>query len=74
MKIEYHYAPISGGICKVIDGIPEELKNWTEIHKVMEEFLTSRRENKIDLKKTVNYGHFFFHGHTGRVDIYEQNN
>ena len=66
----WHYAPIAGEIGKKVDGEWIKLKSWDERHQLLNEFLALREAEKIELRETVNYGHPFFHGHSGRVDIY----
>jgi len=71
MKIQYHYAPTTGEIAKCLDGTFEKLKSWAERQELMGVFLQLRANGAITLKETINYDHDFFHGHSGRVDIYE---
>ena len=70
MKIQYHYAPLTGALSKVIDGEHQPIKSTYAFHALMEEFQT-KRCLEINLVKTVDYGHPHFNGHRGRVDIYE---
>ena len=70
MKIEFHYAPISGGLTKIVDGEPQKVDGWAAHHELMNEFLNLRKEGKITFQRTINYGHFLFNGHSGKVDIY----
>lgn len=72
--IEYHYAPLGyagSNLQKKINGTPVEVNNWESFHKIMNEFLSLRQDNKITLTTTVHYGHILFNGHKGRVDIYQ---
>jgi hypothetical protein len=67
---EVHYAPISGNIAVKRGDNFVPGKSWTDHHALMREFLTKREQNEVVLSRTVTYGHAFFHGHSGRVDIY----
>lgn len=71
MKIQYHYAPVTGILTKCIDGEHQPNTDWETFHKLQREFLTRRGSGEITLEETINYGHPHFHGHSGRVDIYE---
>lgn len=66
---EYHYAPMSGGLQKKVDGVIVPVNNWTEHHTLMAEFLEIQK--KVKISETITYGHDLFHGHSGRVDIYQ---
>lgn len=68
---QYHYAPISGGLLKFVDGKPVKTNNWPDFHKTMNEFLTFRAVNKIKLVEEINFGHELFSGGCGKVLVYE---
>lgn len=72
MEKQYHYAPEGGQIAIYEDGVMQPIPNWAAHHRLMETFLNLRRTGQVDLKETKTYGHEFFHGHHGRVDIYEE--
>lgn len=66
----YHYAPISGAISIVIDGVHQKNSGYEEENAVMEEFLRLRAAGEIKLIETIQHGHPHFNGHAGRVDVY----
>ena len=72
MKIEYYYAPVTGGVMKVVEGTPVKQDNWAEVTLILQEFLELRRENKIQLDRTITAGHDLFNGHSGLVYVYGQ--
>lgn len=69
-KVEWHYAPMTGGLAKKVDGVAVQCDNWLQFNNMFVDFLDQRKSGVITLKQTINYGHELFNGHQGRVDIY----
>lgn len=69
--VEWHYAPLTGKLMKVVDGVTTAIDNWSHFHEILNDFLDQKQKEQMVLKETVNYGHALFNGHSGRVDIYQ---
>jgi len=68
---QFHYAPLTGSLSLMKQGEQSrKWDGWAVFHEIMAIFLELRKDNKIELAKRENYGHSFFHGHGGQVDIY----
>lgn len=71
MKIEYHYAPMTGGLQKLIDGVVQTCPDWATHNEWHKERIDGIANGTAKCVDTIKYGHTLFHGHSGRVDIYE---
>ncbi len=69
-KIEWHYAPLTGGLARRVNDKWVVPKDWSENRDIWHEFFRLRENGTIALKETITYGHDHFNGHSGRVDIY----
>ena len=67
---EYHYAPMPGSLAVLIDSVFVRVDGWEERHELMGRFLRMRESGEIKRVRTGTYGHIFFHGHRGDVDVY----
>lgn len=70
MNEEYHYAPMTGGLMWVRDGIHQPQRDWAEKTIQLQRFLELRRNEKLVHADTINFGHDLFHGHAGQVLVY----
>ena len=70
-KVEWNYAPMTGDLLKKVDGVAVRCPDWATFHELKSDFLEKRKQGLITLKKGISFGHELFHGHQGRVDIYE---
>jgi len=67
---QYHYAPMTGMLSIVIDGVHQDTGGYEEWRALFEEFTKLRAAGEIKIVDTIMYGHPHFHGHAGRVDVY----
>jgi len=72
VKIQYHYAPLTGELLRTQNGVAEIMANWQQYHELKATFLELRHAGELRLVDTKLCGHTLFHNRSGRVDIYEK--
>jgi hypothetical protein len=72
--INYLYAPLAklgSNIAKEVDGVMVKTIGWPAYHELMEEYLKLSKDGKLKFVNEINYGHYMFNGHSGKVCVYE---